>query len=86
MSVDKKKLPIYLDEMEILFQERNIFKIDIVNINTSNTERASYIYTNDDGEYEKYTYIKFSIAGYDDGFLFQYTYEGETVNAFSVLF
>ena len=86
MSVDKKKLPIYLDEMEILFKERDIFKIDVVNINTSNTERANYIYTNEDGEYEKYTYIKFCIAGYDDGFLFQYTYEGETVNAFSVLF
>ena len=83
----KIKMAIVLDELEIIFNWDDIFKVTIENINDSNTERASLIYSDrETGEYEKYTYMKHNIWGYESGYIFQYTYEGEVINAFSVLF
>ena len=86
------ELQIKLDELEIIFNEdifelSDIFKISLQNINTSNTDRATFDFTDDETcEYEKYTYSIFNVNWYNPGLMFSYTYQDEVINAFSILF
>ncbi len=85
-------LEIKLDELEIIFNDNifdiwDIYKRDIQKINNSNTDRGTMEYTDKETfEYEKYTYSNLEISWYNPWIMFQYTYEDDVINAFSILF